>query len=155
MWVSIALWVWVLITAMHQTAVHHKMQHAMVALPGGKIATTQQKAEGLNVVSHFARPGDAVFQAAQPAVYLPLRVHNPLSFDTANSTDMPRPSDVRLAIRQLEKQRVPYVLWSALLDSSCSLPCNDRLTPLRDYLHSAYVPVATLPDGDTLWRRRE
>jgi len=26
---------------------------------------------------------------------------------------------------------------------------------MRDYVHAAYVPVATLQDGDTLWRRRE
>jgi hypothetical protein len=33
--------------------------------------------------------------------------------------------------------------------------CGDRLDPLREYLHTAYLPVQSLPDGDTLWRRRE
>lgn len=153
--VSIALWVWILVLAAHQTAVHRRMQRAVVDLPAGRVATTQQTADGLRLVAEFVKPGDAVFQAAWPGVNVPLHVRNPLSFETVGVSDMPRPGDVELATRQLEERRVPYVLWGKQLDSSCSSPCGDRLAPMRDYVHAAYVEAATLPDGDTLWQRRE
>ena len=154
--VLIALWTWVIILGVHQTVVHHRMQHAVVDLPAGRVTTTQQMADGLRVVAEFAKPGDAIFQAAWPGVYLPLHVRNPLAFETVNVSDMPRPGDAELVTRQLVERRVPYVLWAGRLDWSCSsFPCSDRLSPLREYVHAAYEPVATLPDGDTLWRRRK
>ena len=155
MCVLIVLWLWIVVLGAHQTLVHHRMQRAVIDLPAGRVATTQQMADGMRLVAEFAKPGDAVFQAAWPGVYLPLHVRNPVAFETVNVSDMPRPGDVELVMRQLNDRRVPYVLWAMQLDSSCSsYPCNDRLTALREHVHAAYEPVATLPDGDTLWRRR-
>ena len=148
---SIVLWAWVLLLAAHQTMTHQRMQRAIVVLPAGKVATTQPTADGLRLVAAFANPGDDIFQAAWPGTYLPLNMRNPLYFDTAGVVDMPRRSDIGFAIQQLEKQRVPYILWDAHLDGSC---CHDRLAPMREYVHAVYVPVVTLPDGATLWRRR-
>jgi hypothetical protein len=153
--VSTVLWVCIFVAAVHQTMVNHNTQQEVVDLPGGRVATTQKMGDGLRIVAQFTRPGDVVFEAERPGVYLPLRVYNPLSFDTVNKPDMPRPSDIESAAQQLEERRVPYVLWAANLDESCSSPCSDRLTPLREYIYAAYVPVATLPGGDTLWRRQK
>jgi hypothetical protein len=152
MGVSTALWVWILFLAAHQTVARHRMERSIVVLPAGNVATTQAMADGLKLVAEFAKPGDAVFQARWPGIYLPLHLHNPLYADTEGIADMPRPSDVGLAIEQLAKQRVPYILWAADLDSSC---CRDRISSLREYVHTRYVPVAALPDDNTLWRRRE
>jgi uncharacterized membrane protein YuzA (DUF378 family) len=152
---SIVLGVWVLVLAARQTHVRREMQHTLVSLPAGRVATTPQMAARLEVVSQFAKPGDAFFQAAWPGVYVPLHVKNRLSFETVGVSDMPRAGDVELARRQLEERHVPYVLWAARLDKPCSWPCIDRLAPMRNYLHTAYVRVATLEDGDTLWRLRQ
>ena len=152
--VSTVLWVWVTVVGVHQTIAHRSMQRAVIELPAGRVATTQQMANGVRVVAEFVKPDDAVFQAAWPGVYLPLHARNPLSFETAGLSDAPRPGDVELATRQLQERHVLYVLWAERLDWSCASPCSDRLTPMRDYVHVAYVPVATLPDGDTLWHRR-
>lgn len=152
---SIALWAWVLILGAHQTITRHKMQRTFIDLPAGRVATTPQMAAKLTTLLQFVKPGDDLFQAGWPGVYVPLHVRNPTAFETTVVSDMPRPGDVELVTRQLAERRVPYVLWEQVLDSSCSSPCNDRLTPLRDYIHAAYVPVATTPDGDTLWRRRQ
>lgn len=152
--VSIVLWVWIAVLSAHQTMAHHRMQRAVVDLPAGRVATTAVMAARLTSIAQFLQPGDAVFQAAWPGVYLPLHVRNPMAFETANVSDMPRPGDVELATRQLEERRTPYVLWAARLDGTCLSPCSDRLSPMRDYVHATYEQVATLPDGDTLWRRR-
>ena len=152
---STALWAWVFLLAAHQTITHHHMQRAIVALPVGKVATTTTTADGLTLVAKFVKPGDSLFHAGWPGLYLPLQVRNPLYFDTAGEVDMPRPSDVGFAIGQLEERRVSYVLWAERLDwSRPSSQCSERLTPLLEYLRAAYEPVATLPNGDTLWRRR-
>jgi len=153
--VMIGLWVWVILLGAHQTVTHHRMQRDVVDLPAGRVATTQQLAAKLNLVSQNVKPGDPIFLAAWPGLYLPLQVRNPVAFETVNVSDMPRPGDVQLVRQQLGHRRVPYVLWAARLDEACASGCRDRLTPLREYVHAAYVPVVTWPDGDTLWRRRE
>jgi hypothetical protein len=151
-YLSIALWVWIVLLGAHQTIAHHEMQRAVVDLPAGRVGTTAQMAASLSVVSQFAKPGEGLFQAGWPGVYLPLHVRNPSAFETVNVSEMPRPGDVELATRQMEERRFPYVLWAKRLDGSC---CSDRLAPMRNFVRTAYVPVATLPDGDTLWRLRE
>jgi hypothetical protein len=149
---SIALWVWIVLLGAHQTIARRQMQRAVIDLPAGRVATTRQMADGLELVAKFAKPGDGLFQAAWPGVYLPLHLRNPSAFETVNASEMPRPGDVELATRQMEERRFPYVLWTPRLDGPC---CSDHLAAMRNYVHAAYAPVATLPDGDTLWRLRE
>lgn len=153
--VTIAIWVWIILLGAHQTVVHHRMQRDVIDLPAGKVATTQPLAARLSLVSQYVKPGDDVFQAAWPGVYLPLHTRNPVAFETVNVSDMPRPGDAELVMQQLGRRRVPYVLWAARLDEACAPGCSDRLSPLREYVHAMYAQVATLPDGDTLWRRRQ
>jgi glutaredoxin len=131
------------------------MQRDVIHLPAGTVATTQPLAAHLNLVSRYVEPGDGIFQAAWPGVYLPLHARNPVAFETVNVSDMPRPGDAELVVQQLGERQVPYVLWAARLDEACAPGCSDRLSPLREYVHAMYAPVATLPDGDTLWRRRQ
>ena len=88
-----------LILGAHQTITHHKMQRAFIDLPAGRVATTQQMGDGLRLVAEYVRPGDAIFQAAWPGVYLPLHVRNPTAFETVGVSDMPRPGDVELVTR--------------------------------------------------------
>jgi len=151
--VSLVLWCWILVLGTHQTLSHHRMQREVIDLPAGRVATTQQMAAKLSLVSQFVKPGDAVFQAAWPGVYLPLHVRIPLPVDSVGLASLRGPGDIPFVVQQLEEQRVPYVLWATQLDASCSSPCIDRLTPLRNYVRAEYAPVATTPDGDTLWRR--
>ncbi len=153
--VTIAIWVWIILLGAHQTVAHHRMQRDVIHLPAGTVATTQPLAVHLTLVSRYVEPGDGIFQAAWPGVYLPLHARNPVAFETVNVSDMPRPGDAELVVQQLGERQVPYVLWAARLDEACAPGCSDRLSPLREYVHAMYAPVATLPDGDTLWRRRQ
>ena len=152
---SVLLWAWILVQGGRQTFLRQRSQHVIVTLPAGTVATSEQSAARLTLIARRLKPGDTAFHALWPGIYLPFHVHNPMYFETVCLDDLPRSSDIWSAIRQLDEQRVPYVFLAATPNPINASYCGDRLGPLSDYLHVSYLPVETLPDGDTLWRRRQ
>jgi len=152
---SMALWAWILVQGGRQTILRQRAQQAIVTLPAGTVATSAQSAARLTLFARWLKPGDTVFAALWVGTYLPFHVHNPMYFETVCLDDMPRSSDILSAIRQLGDQRVPYVLLAATANPMNPQYCGDRLGALREYLYTAYLPVQSFPDGDTLWRRKE
>ena len=152
---SVILWAWILAQGGRQTFLRQRSQHIIVTLPAGTVATSEQSVARLNRIARQLKPGDTAFHALWPGIYLPFHVHNPMYFETVCLDDLPRSSDIWSVIRQLDEKRVPYVFLAATANPINPSYCGDRLGPLRDYLHISYRPVETLPDGDTIWRRRE
>jgi hypothetical protein len=62
-----------------------------------------------------------------------------------------------LAIQQLERKRVEYVLWAARLDAVDErlAPRKDHVAPLRAYLHTKYASVHVFSDGEAVLQRNE
>ncbi|WP_353062136.1 hypothetical protein RBB77_12570 [Tunturibacter psychrotolerans] len=149
MWIAIsALAVW-------QTISAHKLQPRKIHLPSGEVATGEQAYEKLHWMTEHTRPGQFLFQAAWPAMYLPLQLRNPMFVDQIYPADGTPTDEVALTIQQLEVKQVPYVLWAARLGSmdNLSVRPKDHVVPLRAYLHSQYSEEHTFPDGDQVWHR--
>lgn len=60
------------------------------------------------------------------------------------------------AVRELEMQRVHYVLWAAKLDYPVDphRPSTGHIVPLRNYVHTRYRYSKTFVNGEELWERR-
>lgn len=150
----VLVWLAVLTLAARQTIVNSRTQSLRVRLPGGLATTTPQAYDKLQFIMRRATPGESFFQAGWPGMYLPLQLKNPLYRDVAYAD---RPEEAEQAVRQLESERVPFVLWTQHLDATChpDRPCVDSLSALRNYLHSSYTCIQVFPDGDTFWQRNE
>jgi hypothetical protein len=145
------IWTAVLLFAVRQTIGARRIQSLQVSLPGGNAAITPPAYEKLHEMTLHTKPGDLLFQAGWPGMYLPLQLRNPLYLDIAYAA---RPEEATRVIHQLQTTPVPLILWSEHLDEPCNSnrPCDDGVALLRDYLHRSYVRVHTFPDGDTLWQ---
>ncbi len=152
-----AIWIGVAFLAAWQTIAAYTYQPRRIRLPAGEVATGLQSSEKLTWLRDHTRPGQMVFQAAWPGIYLPLQLRNPMFVDQIVPEDGTRPEEVALTIHQLEAKQVPYVLWAARLGSMDDIAANskDHAVPLRAYLRTRYTSVHTFPDGDQLWQRNE
>jgi len=150
-----AMWIGISGLSVWQTTSAHKLQPRKIHLPSGEVATGEQSYEKLHWMTEHTRPGQFLFQAAWPGVYLPLQLRNPMFVDQIYPADGTPSDEVALTIQQLEEKQVPYVLWAARLGSmdSLSVRPNDHVVPLRAYLHSHYSEEHTFPDGDQVWQR--
>jgi hypothetical protein len=150
----VLVWLAVLTLGARQTIANSRSQTLRIRLPGGLAATTPQAYDKLQFIMQRTTPGESFFQAGWPGMYLPLQLRNPLYRDVAYAD---RPEEAEQAVRQLESERVPLVLWTQHLDATCQpdRPCGDSLSALRNYLHSSYTRIKVFPDGDTLWQRNE
>jgi hypothetical protein len=142
-------WIGVIGTACYQTSSRHLRQMIIEDLPGGRVITTPVAAQKLISLARLTRPGQFVFQAWWPGIYLPLAVRNPLFLDNLDTGYPIRPEYVQLAIRQLEAEPVQYILWSPELESPAY-----PFAEFRQFLGERYHPVLTFADQDILWERK-
>jgi hypothetical protein len=132
----------------------HHHPYVVDALPGGTAAVPDEQHDELEWLAENTRPGEFLFQAAWPGVYVPLGLRNPLFLDAVGTNDQTQPKDVALAINQLDQKQVRYVLWSERLDAAGPDPRQDHLDPLRIYLRNHYILVKTFPGTDEVWERK-
>jgi hypothetical protein len=133
---------------------HESRQHgrvAVVQVPGGRIATSPSRAEELSWLAGHTQPGQFLFNAGWPGVYLPLGVRNPIYADGFDSRGVTRPEYVDLAILQLEAKQVRYVLWPQRFDALGD--AHSHFAAFHAYLETHYRKVRSFADGDELWER--
>jgi|tagenome__1003787_1003787.scaffolds.fasta_scaffold20975284_2 hypothetical protein len=128
--------------------------YVTASLPAGAAAIPQDQYDEVHWIAEHTHPGDYFFQAAWPGLYMPLELRNALFLDTVEINNQTRPEHLADAIRQLDRKKVQYILWSSRLDRSGAIPSRDHLEPLREYLHSQYEPVKSFSTGNTIWARK-
>ena len=139
-----------------QTVSRHLHQRLVVALAGGTVAVTPEAYTKLQWLAERTKPGDFIFQAAWPGVYLPLGLRDPSYLETVVPFDGPRPEDVRRVPSELETKRVQFVVWSPSIESDArASSLADSLPPLRRYLDDCYLRVKVFADEDEVWQRRD
>lgn len=123
-------------------------------LPGGRSAVEPHEFEKLSWEMQHTRPGEFLFQASWPGVYIPLGLRNPVFLDTAST--MLNPEWAERAARQLEAKQVEYVIWTARLDyaSDPHRPMTANIVPLRNCLKISYRLAKIFEDGDEVWQRK-
>jgi len=134
------LWVGVIGLAAYQTESKHRVYSAVAELPAGRVATTPLAAEKLSWLAAHTRPGEFMFQAEWPSMYLPLEVRNPVFMDGISGSPM---AYVALSIRQLEEKQVELIVESP----AYTVPA------FREFLVTRYRLIWKFPDGDEVWQR--
>jgi hypothetical protein len=148
------MWVVVAGLAVRQTWSRHFHEQVTAKMPGGMTATIPQTNEKLQWMVQHTAPGQFFFQAAGPALYLPLQLRNPVFMDAVETNKQTRPEHIKLAIQQLEARHVQFVLWSPRLDEADDRPTKDAIAALSDYLRERYVRVHVFSDQDVVWQRK-
>ena len=149
------LWLVLFCIAGWQTVSHYAQRRVVAALPGGVVATTPETYTKLHWLMERTKPGDFLFEAAWPGVYLPLQLRNPSYLETVLPFDGPPAEAVRRVPGELESHKVQIVLWSRSLDATPGqTPSSDDYLPqLRRYLHDCYGRVYIFSDGEEAWQR--
>lgn len=138
--------------ALGQTASSQFQRLTAGELQSGKVAASPRVYRKFRWVSEHTTAGEPFFQATWPRMYFPLDLWNPTFLDVA---DNPTPEYVQKAIRQLEANRVRYVLWSALLnDLNSNHIRTDHLRPMRAFLNENYERIHVFVDQDEVWKRK-
>ena len=148
------LWAGLGCVAGWQTVSRSAHQRVVAALPGGTVATYPETYLKLHWLTGRTKPGEFLFQAAWPGVYLPLQLRNPSYLETVAPFDGPPPGAVANVPSELESHHVQYVIWSTSLDAALSTP-DDDLAMLRHYLNDCYERVQVFADGDAVWQHDE
>jgi Dolichyl-phosphate-mannose-protein mannosyltransferase len=148
-----AVWTWVACLAMQRVWSAQRHDYVMAELPAGKCGTDTAEYEKLIWVSQHTKPGDFLFDAGWPGVYIPLGLRNPVFLDTAGT--MLNSEWVQQAMHQLDTRQVRYVLWAERLDYPVDPrhPRTALIVPLRSHLHQAYQLVHVFRDGEEAWER--
>jgi hypothetical protein len=124
-------------------------------LPGGKVVTDSVHRDKLQWLAQRVSPGDFLFAADRPSVYLELGVYNPVFLDTVEPDEQTRPEQATRAVSELDAKQVKYALWSTALDhADAGGGATDGLNVLRRYVHERYWLEQTFPDGEEVWQRR-
>jgi hypothetical protein len=130
--------------------------YVTLQLPAGTTAVPGAQSEELDWLAKQTKPGDFVFQAGWPGLYIPLALRNPLFLDVVGTSDQTRPEQIDLTIRQLDQSQVRYILWSQRLDVvPPGHPEQYHLEPLRQYLRERYTLAKTFAEtADEVWQRK-
>jgi hypothetical protein len=146
---------WALVTLaavgfVRSTSEHHPV---LVDLPGGRVATTLENREKLPwLVAHVA-PGDELFAAPRPSLYLQLGIHNPAYLDALVPGAVTSAEHVQRTIGDLENDpRVRWVLWSPGGEGVASTDPN--IEAFVEFLRERFRLVHRFADGDQAWLRR-
>jgi hypothetical protein len=134
------IWIGLIFLSAHQVWSRNVTHPAVVDLPAGRTAATPVASEKLTWIARHTTPGELFFQAGYPSVYLPLALRNP-AFDFLERFTSPEIVD--LDIRQLEAQRVRFILWSPVY-----LP---RYPKFERFLSDRYHRVREFSDQDQIW----
>jgi hypothetical protein len=130
---------------------HHPV---VVALPGGVVATDAFNEEKLPWLAEHAPAGSAFFAANRLTVYLPLGVQSPIYLDGAVPGRQTTAALIGRTIDEVERSRVPYILWSPLLGEAGPGEEPDAIVALRTHMHDHYRLARRFADGDEAWERR-
>lgn len=151
------LWTVIACVALWQTASRHRSQRLVLSLPAGRAAMSPESYATLQWLMERTKPGEFLFQARWPGVYLPLGLRNPSWLETIAPIDGPGPQDAWRVPQELEDRRVRFVLWSPLLDIPRTQNASEYgyLPRMYSYLLACYAPVHTLGNGAVAWQRRE
>jgi Dolichyl-phosphate-mannose-protein mannosyltransferase len=128
--------------------------YAMAELPAGKCVSDPQEYEKLTWLMKHTKPGDFLFDAVWPGVYIPLELRNPVFLDTAGTTL--NVEWFKQAVRQLDAKQVRYMTWVGRLNYPIDSrsPETAHIVPLRAYLHETYQLVHVFRDGEEVWERK-
>ena len=127
-----------------------------IETPGGKTAVSPLTYSKLQSMMRYTQPGQFIFQAAGPSIYLPLQLRNPLFMDAVETNQQTRPEQIEQAVQQLEAKKLQFVLWSPRLDDADRFDRSTEQTiaPLRSYIRERYARVQVFSDQDELWERK-
>jgi hypothetical protein len=146
---AIMIWTGLTLLASYQTWYRH-VQHPMVLdLPAGRVATTPMTGSKLAWLTRHTTPGQFLFEARWVDVYLPLALRNPVFTDMLEGGHKSRDEFVDRSIRQLEAQRVQYIIWSPRLESPAY-----PFAKFHEFLAAHYQRVFKLPDQDEVWEHK-
>jgi Dolichyl-phosphate-mannose-protein mannosyltransferase len=150
----ISLWALVVLLGLSQPWFAQHREYLTVELPAGSSAIEPSEFEKLSWGMAHTRPGEFLFQANWPGMYIPLGVRNPVFLDTAST--MLNPPWVERAVQQLEAKQVRYIIWAERLDYPVDphRPRTANIVPLRTYLHTHYRLARLFQDGDEVWERK-
>ena len=146
---AIMIWTGLILLAAHQTWSRHLQQAMVVDLPAGRVATTPMTGGKLAWLTRHTTPGQFLFEARWVDVYLPLALRNPVFTDMLEGGHKSRDEFVDLSIRQLEAQRVQYIIWSPRLESPAY-----PFAKFHEFLADRYQRVLTFPDQDEVWEHK-
>ena len=137
------LWIGVIGLAAYEIWYNHRTFTVVQQLPAGRVAVAPLAAEKLGWLAAHTKPGEFMFQAEWPGMYLPLGLRNPVfMWNVARSAREPR-AYVTLCIRQLEDKQVEFIVESP----------PDSLPEFRAFLVSRYRLIWRFSDGSEVWQR--
>jgi hypothetical protein len=154
--VSAALWIVVASVAAAQIWSRQHTPHSIAWLPAGKAAVSTQSTEKLSWLIQHTSPGDLFLEGQGPDLYLPLELRSPIFVDYLWNNEVTRPEYVTLAMQQMERHQVKYILWSQRLlsDSEQYSDGQDSLDPFRAFMTTRYKRVHVFANGEEIWERR-
>jgi hypothetical protein len=140
----------------HEIQSRHRKSSVIADLPSGRVAVREEANEKLSWLMQHTHPGQFVFQATAPMLYLPLQLRNPVFLNEITENDSTRPADVERVIQELDEKKVHSVLWSPYNDyPDPEFPASYHLKLLRDYLDTHYHRVHIFSDEDETWQRNK
>ena len=152
----VIMWLLISAIAIHQTLSRYRSGYVTIETPGGKTAVSPLTYSKLQSMMRYTQPGQFIFQAAGPSIYLPLQLRNPLFMDAVETNQQTRPEQIEQAVQQLEAKKLQFVLWSPRLDDADRFDRSTEQTiaPLRSYIRERYARVQVFSDQDELWERK-
>jgi hypothetical protein len=147
-------WVVVVLLGLSQTWSRQHDKYIQIDLPAGRSAVDPKEFEKLSWGMDHVKPGDFLFQANWPGIYIPLGVRNPVFLDTAATMLNPRWAE--RVVQQLEAKQVRFVVWAPRFEYPVDprRPTTAHIVPLRTYLHMRYRLAKVFVDGEQVWERR-
>jgi len=85
----ITVWILVSAFAIHQILSRYTGPSVTIEAPGGKTAVSTPTYDKFEVIMRYAKPGQFLFQAAGPSLFLPLQLRNPLYMDAVETNQHP------------------------------------------------------------------
>jgi len=148
------VWIAVLSMAVQRVWTAQTFSNMIAEFPAGTCITQPAEYAKLTWVMQRTKPGDFLFDAGWPGVYIPLQLRNPVFLDTAGT--MLNPQWAQWVVQELEARQVHYVLWADRLNypPDPRHPVTANIVPLRDYLHAHYQRACIFPDGEEAWERK-
>jgi Dolichyl-phosphate-mannose-protein mannosyltransferase len=152
----VIMWLSISAIAIHQTLSRYRSGYVTIETPGGKTVVSPLTYSKLQSMMRYTEPGQFIFQAAGPSIYLPLQLRNPLFMDAVETNQQTRPEQIEQAVQQLEAKKLQFVLWSPRLDAADRFDRSTEQTiaPLRNYVRERYARVLVFSDQDELWERK-
>jgi hypothetical protein len=148
------VWLAVLAVAVQRVWTAQTYSYRTADLPAGTCTTQPADYVKLTWVMQRTKPGDFLFEAGWPGVYIPLELRNPVFLDTAST--MLNPQWAQRVVQELETRQVRYILWADRLNypPDSRHPVTTHIVPLRDYLRAHYQRTRIFPDGEEAWERK-